>query len=447
MNLAVTDAAIPAWVFAALAALGTLIPLAFAAPPILRATRISVRRALGSYGASSDHVRPSRLPFAVRGALRRPQRLAFTMLLLVIGGTIVIAAANLERSLAGVSSRLAVARHFDLEIRLLEPIAPDRIAALAAIPGVRAVEAWSVAPAARGEIMHTFPDGGHGGLQLVAPPPDGSAMVTMPVLAGRWLAPGDTDAVVLGNNAGRGVRVGEQIAIAVAGRATTWTVVGIVEEVGGGSAFVTDAAFRTATGITGANLLRFSTGEAADGAHAHARHGHRAPPRGALPLLEDALADTAVYYAMPADLMRSIIDDHVALVTRAILAIAAMLAFVGLIALGSATAINVAERTRELGIMKTIGAGNGRVFRLIAGEALVIGLASAAIAALASVPLTAFAIARIEERGFMAAPPFTLSVAALVLWPLAMAAGSVLAAALPARRAMRLSVREALSVV
>lgn len=450
MNLAVADAAAPAWVWLAVLALGTLVPLGFAAFPILRATRITVRRALGSYGAISEHVRPSRLPFAIRNALRRPLRMVFTMVLLVIGGAIVITAANLQRSLERVSSRLAVARHFDLEIRLLEPIAPDRVASLAAVPGVRAIESWTATSAAIGDVVRTFPDGGHGGFQLVAPPAEGTRLVTMPIREGRWLEAGDTDAVVLGHGAARGRRLGDEVAISANGQRSTWRLVGIVEEVGGGSAFVTDAAFRVATGIRGANLLRVAIGGATP-MIGHSPHGSphavaaETSKAAVLAALERELADVPIYYAMPADLMRSIIDDHVALVVRAIFVIAAILALVGLMALGSAMGINVAERTRELGILKAIGATNGRIFWIIAGESLAIGIASAIIAVLAGLPLTALAIDSIAGRGFIASPPFTVSSLTMAIWPVIMATGSVAACALPARRAIRLSVREALA--
>jgi putative ABC transport system permease protein len=453
MNLAVTSSTIPVWVWGAVGALGIVVPLAFAAVPILRATGITVRRALGSYGTNTEHVRPSRMPFAIRNALRRPLRTVFTMLLLVIGGAIVITAANLQQSLAGVSSRLAIARHFDLEIRLLEPISAERVASLAAVHGVRAIEGWSAASAALGDVVHTFPDGGHGGFQLVAPPSDGTRLVTMPLREGRWLVPDDTDAVVLGHGVARRYRLGDQIAITVAGRRSMWTLVGIVEEVGGGSAFVTEGAFRRATNLDGVNLLRIATGFGSPATVA--RH---VPPHGmshasssgsgagaeVLAALERELAGVPIYYAMPADLMRSIIDDHVELVVRAILVIASILALVGLIALGSAMGINVAERTRELGILKAIGATHGRIFRIIVGEALAIGVASSIVAILVGIPLTLLAIERVAGRGFIATPPFTVSYVMLAVWPLVMAAGSVAACILPARRAMRLSVREAL---
>lgn len=446
MNLAVTDPRIPAWVFGALAGLGVLVPLAIAALPIGAATRITVRRALAHHGAGGDFARPwmARLPPALRQPLRRPARLAATMALLVIGGALVVTAAGVERGLRGIATKLAEARHHDVEVRLRDPVAPDRLADLAALPGVRVVEAWSATEAAIARpgqvagIVHTYPDGGHGSTMVVAAPAGGSALVDYPLLAGRRLGPDDVDAVVLGHNAARGVPIGAPVAITVEGVTTSWTVVGRVEEIGGGSAFVTAAGYQRATGAGGVAVLRIAT-TARD-------PGERAATVAAI---ERALGERglAVQYAMPTPLLRSIIDDHVALVVRAVLVMAALLAAVGLIGLGAATAIGVAERTRELGVLKVIGASGGRILGLVIAEAVATGAVSAALAIGLGLPLTALVDARIAAAGFLAAPPFAIAPAALIAVPLALVAGSALAAAIPARRAARLSVRAALAEV
>ncbi len=437
MNLAIVDPEIPIWVFGVLAGLGLGVPIATAAVPILRATRLTVRQSLAYHGARSDFASPmlARLPIALRNALRRPARLALTMTLLGIGGTLVITASNVQRGLGRISSQLEVGRRYDIEIRLHESVPAARLDGLAAIAGVRALETWAASPAALGEraIVHTYPAGGHGSFNLVAAPPGGSMLVEYPVLAGRWLEPGDLDAVVIGGNAG--ARLGERVTITLDGAATTWTVVGIVEEIGSGSAFVTAAAFRRVTGETGVAMLRIATTARSA--------GERAP---IIAELERALAarGIAVQYAMPAPDLRSIIDDHILMVVRAVIVMAGLLAFVGLLGLASATAINVAERTRELGIMKTIGATDLRILWIVVGEAVAVGAASSLIAAVLALPLTAIVGAHIT---LIAAPPFTISCTALVGWPVVVVVGSALACLLPARRAARLSVAAALAEV
>jgi putative ABC transport system permease protein len=439
MNITLADPNIPAWVFVTIALLGLLVPLAIASVPILRATRMTVRQSLAHSGAGSDFARPglSRLPIAVRNALRRPARLVLTMTLLVVGGSLVIAASNFERSLRGISSKLAIARHYDLEVRLHTPVSRERVAELANLEGVRTFEAWAASDAAFGDIVRTYPDGGHGSFTLTAPPSNGSSLVSFPLRAGRWLVPDDTDAVVLGGH-GAETRVGDRITLAVEGKRSTWTVVGLVEEVGSGSAFVTAAGYAKATGIEGVSLLRFETGVRTDAERA-----------AVLARIEATLAQRGIplRYAMPSPLLRSIIDDHVLLVVRAVIAMAMILALVGLLGLASAMAINVAERTREIGILKTIGASDGRLLRILVGEAMFVGAASALIAIALSFPLTVFIAGRMGATGLLSRPPFTLSFVALLGWPAVAILGSALASLLPARRAARLTVSKALGEV
>ncbi len=102
------------------------------------------------------------------------------------------------------------------------------------------------------------------------------------------------------------------------------------------------------------------------------------------------------------------------------------------------------ERTRELAILKTLGATPARITHMLLAEGLAIAGASFVLGWALSVPLT-FVVDRIVgQLGFLAPLPLVVSPGAVVTWVALGGAATFLATLVPARAASALSVREAL---
>jgi putative ABC transport system permease protein len=445
LNFELTSNAVPGWVVALQVAAGCTLPLALSLPPILSASRSSVRDALDRHGVSTDTLRPafSRLPLALRNALRRPARLALSLLLLGTGGAIFMSALNLRASWLANLDAFHAARSYDLEVRLREPQPLELAEQLRRLPGVRAVEAWGYAPtspARSGEVdvSSAYPDGRHASFAMFAPPAS-TALIQLPILAGRWLESGDRDAVVLNHSALPqlpAVRVGAQVQLACGTRSALWRVVGIVEEVGSPPvAYVTDTAFARCAGSAGtARMLRVATTAGSERA-------------AVLRSVEDQLerAGAAVEQGLPLAEHRTAVGDHILILLRALLALAACMGSVGAFGLAITLSVSVIERTREIGVMKAIGATPRRVLRDLWAEALGIGALSALLALLLSLPLTAYIDGLIGNLGFLSSLPFVIVPEAALGWLGIVLVVSLLATWLPARNASRLTIREALA--
>ena len=87
------------------------------------------------------------------------------------------------------------------------------------IAGVRDAEAWGnsqtwVHSPGRVDVSRVYPDEGHASFTVLAPPAD-TPLLRLPVLAGRWLRPDDTGAVVLNHlvplQQAPGIGVGDSI--------------------------------------------------------------------------------------------------------------------------------------------------------------------------------------------------------------------------------------------
>lgn len=449
LNFNLTSSSLPWWVPAAVFASGVGVPLLLASFPIRQASIGTVREALDNHGA-----RPlwgarwlSRLPPVVRGALRRPARLALTLGLLAAGGAMYLSAMDVSESWELNTAKVSLTRHYDVDVRLHAPTDIALAQTLRAVPGVRQVEAWGFATGAVEraggvDVVHTWPDRGHGSLTVFGAPPE-TRLIDFPVLDGRWLRSDDTDAVVLSHGAAAqvpGVAVGDRLTLSLDGEPSDWTVVGIVEEIGSpGAAYLTDEAFARVTGSEGrARLLRVVTtqGDAA---------GREAEVR----VLETALAraDVPVDVVIPLSELDAAVGEHVQILIQSLLGLAAVMATVGALGLTSSMGTAVLERTRELGVLKALGATPERVMRTLLAEALVVASASWVLAVGLGVVLTGLLDVIIGNLGFLAPLPFTLAPAPVFLWLGGVLVLALVATALPARRASRMTVREALAEV
>jgi len=463
LNLDITSGA-PAWVIAVTVIAGIGVPVLVATLPVLRASRWTVRDAMDEHGrdpgaaAGSLGSHLGRIPgvgrtgaMAARSLIRRPGRLALTVGLLAIAGTAFLTGFNGAAGWDALAQQGVANRHYDLEVRLEKPADARTLQATALqVGGVVAAEAWnrsavSVTNPGVVDVSHVYPDDSHGSFTVMAPPPT-TPLITLPIQAGRWLNEADESAVVLNTLATStqlpGAQVGDAVTLTLEGRPTRWTVVGIVSDFGSQAvAYVTDREYAAAavSGTTGtAAMIRVVTG-ATDAA------GRRA----VLDRLTDSLdrAGFAIEAGFTTDDLRSALDGHVFVLIEALVAIAILIGFVGLLGLGSAVSTSVTERTREFGVMAVIGATPSAIRRIVATEGVLTGIAGLLIAAVASLPLTAAFGTFLGNTAFRQPLPFTITPGPVLAWAGLTLAGAVIATTAAARRAARLSVHDALTVL
>jgi len=456
LNLRLEDTAPPRELLALLAVPGIVLPLLAALGPVLAAARRSVRAALDDHGAGNETSAIARwaarldtgsiaLTLALRNSLRRRLRLVLTLALLASAGAMLETSLALRTAWTDNVARAAQQRRWDIELALQTAVPWQRVAArLRDLPIVQGAEPWNgmaVAVAGSGgvEVVHTYPDGGHGGFALRAAPPD-TTMIAPHVVAGRWLHADDGGAIVLNTNARAaafpGARVGDTIALAVDHRPVRWRVVGIIDEtLTPGAAYVIPSDYDRATGEAGAvSGLRIALRD-------------RAGADAALAQITQALArdGLVVRAAITAQRFAAAQGGHVAILVAALGFIALLMGVVGLLGLASALSVATAERTREFGVMRALGASRGVALGVVLAEGAVIGSASWLLAVLLSLPLSAVVgrvLASISAQDL--APRLGAPAVALLL--LALLAGAVVASLGPALRASRWSVCQSLAL-
>jgi putative ABC transport system permease protein len=236
--------------------------------------------------------------------------------------------------------------------------------------------------------------------------------------------------------------VGDSISLTIDGHPTTWHVVGIASDFGTqGTAYLTDAEYVRATAggaSRGAQLLRVVT----------ARHD-AAGRQATLTQVERTLtsAGVGIEQDFTVDTLQAGLDGHVLVLAEALIGIAILVGFVGLLGLASTMTTNVVERTREFAIMRVIGATTSSVHTVVVTEGVLTGGLSIILALIAALPLTRVLGDFIGMQAFRQTLPFQFSGSALLLWTIVALAGAAVASVTAARRAASLTVREALTTL
>jgi len=117
------------------------------------------------------------------------------------------------------------------------------------------------------------------------------------------------------------------------------------------------------------------------------------------------------------------------------------MAVIGLIGTMS---INIMERTREFGILRSIGSSDAVVFRIVMVEGVVMGLISWLFAVGLSLPISKQLSNQIGVSLTQSPLDYLCPMEAVILWLAATVALSALASLLPAWTASRLSIKDVL---
>ncbi len=459
LNFDITDTSIPPWVFIVQIVVGLTVPLLAAIIPISVGTRVSVRQALGDFNVGSGQfgssaidrliMRTKGVPrpmlLAIRNTFRRRLRLSLIVLILAIGGATFMSAINVNQSWLNTIGRAFDARDYDFDLDLSATYPTQQVlAALTDIPGVTQVEAWNSTV-----VVEALPEGTDGlRFNLSAVPPD-TALIEYPLIAGRWLAPDDTNALVVNHNMyyddHAPITVGDTVQLRINGVPVVWEVVGVILEIGAprrglgnpASAYVSLPAFNALTGQSGVtNTVRIKT-EQRDAAALAALQ----------PVIDQALADAGVNVkALEAGATRRVIlENHLIVIIAFLMMMAVLIAAVGALALMAMISINVLERAREIGMMRSVGASTAAVYQVVMTEALVIGLLSWVMAALIARPLSV-ALGNAAGWIFIRADlDHVFSTPVLLIWLVIIVLVSLGASFFPARNAAQLAVREVLA--
>jgi putative ABC transport system permease protein len=450
LNFSTSGFRIPLSIFAWQVAVGLCLPVAAAAIPIMRGCRLSVANALRDVGISAQSAATTNgwvsnaiartgtsrpLLFSLRNAFRRKQRMVLTLLTLAMGGAVFMGARNLETAVRGAVDVLFGTQHYDLGVRLTRAWPVDSLEPVVrAVSGVGAAEAWG---SARATLEHA--DSTQGNAFPISTVPPNTALLEHRTLDGRWLRAGDTRAIIVNKRLVADepwLRVGSAVTLQLAGRASAWTVVGVVESGPSAQAFATREAIAQAMGEAGVDRLVVQSALSGPASQLELMQRVRAAlPEHGMPVQSGQLMSEA----------RAVVEDHLLMVAGFLGIMGQLMIVVGGLALTSTMGMAVLERTREIGVMRAIGARHGAILRMVQVEGLVIALCGWLLAIPLSAPMS-IALGNAFGRIMLpVATHYLPDARGVAVWLVVAVIVSLLACAAPAWRAMRITTKDALA--
>lgn len=443
----------PAVVLAVMAMISLVVPVLAALAPVWRGSRLSVREALASYGLGKGHfgrswvdrllerVRVFSRPvlISLRNTFRRKTRLLLTLITLTLAGSIFIAVFNVRASLVtAINSMLdTFVADVNLSLGTVVDIAEVRDLALT-VPEVTAVEGWT---GAAGKLL-AADDKPLDNLTVIGVPA-GSQLIRPYIEQGRWLMAGDQNAVVVGTDfLGRypDTRPGDTLRAELNGRRVTFTIVGIMRFLSsqGGGGYVAYSSFDYVARLAGGG------NRTSEYRLALAQGDPDTQQRVALTLQRAFDARQIDATVQTGGELKAQVGQSVNVIVAFLAPMAVMVGLVGALGLMGTMSLNVLERTREIGVLRAVGASNRKVFQIVVVEGLIIGLLSWALGVVLALPISA-GLALIVGQIFQANLQPVISLPGFAIWLVIVLVLAWLASLLPAWNAMRLTVRDVLA--
>ncbi len=431
-----------------------LAPLLAATIPILRGVHVTVREAVSDVGLGKgqfgtgliDRIivgirrivpmgRP--LQISLRNTFRRKARLSLTLITLSIASAIFVSIFCIRASLEETMNEIMDYFDYDVQVVFDRPYRIDRITGqIENIPGIDSIETMGF-----GSARLIYDNGDESDNIILYAPPANTDMMHPILIEGRWLQPGDANAVVVNSGVVEDMNdtgIGSTITLKFNDKEIDWVIVGIARNaMMGNMAFVNFDYFNQVNDEVDRAIV------------SQVRLDDRSMSNQLTygKLLEDTYRDSGfrVQQMQTIGQIRSTVSTLFNGLVAFLLAMAMLLGIVGGLGLMGTMSINVMERTREIGVMRAIGASNAAVLRIILTEGLIIGLISWIIGGIIAIPASRVLTDRVGTALLDSSPTYVFSTSGALVWLVVVLILALFASLLPARRASRLTVREVLS--
>jgi len=449
INFDILTTQMPASLYVTIVGLGFLLPVVFSLPALLKGIRISVADALGDYGINTDgsNVSGSRasisnskaLSLSIRNVARRKGRMIVTMATMALGVAIFLTGFNVRESLRVFLDNSAQSLKYDVQILMKEPLPPQTaMTRFQSIDGVVRVEGWvrGLAKVESADITKSA-----SGIAVIASPYD-SALIERDLLQGTWLTGSEQLEFVVNQSAAIAFKplvVGQNYPITLGENEVSAKLVGVVLEFDIAKIYVDQDKYNALANPDDLvnNLFLALDDRVYENVIAAKQEIER--------IIERSGMDVSVVMSQAE--RAKVIFDHLNIILMVILLLSLLVLSVSAMGMGSAMGINVMERTREIGVLRAIGATPKMVVRLFVVEGFIVAALSVLAGLLLALPMSFVAAIFFGELILGEDTPldFAFSQSGFSITLVVTLLFGYIASRMPANKATKITVREAIT--
>lgn len=443
-NMQPSDTSVPWYLYGIYIGLSLIVPMAIAFLPIRRGVSISVKDALNDYGVSIEGCR-LRLPepkflsrpilLSLRNVLRKKGRFFLNAATLSVTGACFVSVLTAMISVQTTLTKNLDSWKFDYHYYTNERYEDSELDSIInEVPGVTAHENWGSSKGIlvhdNGELVGTYP---------ILAPPDDTLMLAPELTEGRWINHEKANEIVVSHKffiSEPGYRIGDRVTMQTGNSTQEFVIVGAMKDFGQTSVYMSRNGFQKYVPMENRlSNIKLKLDMAGRRKQIYKKTEAALKEQGVLILQSQNKSD-----------LNAIAAGHYAVTLQTFLFVICMLILISTFGLAATMNLQTSERTKEISIMKAMGAAKKQIIQIITAESILIAVISWCCSVFLSPPL---AVAGVSVFGsIILKTPLNFSVLALfaanLIWLVLTFTAGYYASRSCAKRAADLSIRKGL---
>ncbi|MHB8127995.1 MAG: ABC transporter permease, partial [Mobilitalea sp.] len=393
LNFNVLTTSLPAYVILLLISVGVFFPLILSYKIVNDGVKVSVRDAFDDYGIKMKtqliikkklklQFLSDEIVIAVRNTFRKKGRLAIMITSMALGVAIFSTGFNVRQSLSNLVQNVDKSLQYDVQVVLSDPMTFEESEKLfGSLENLAYSEGWNGGMG----LIQSNQVSTDNEIGIISLPYD-TDLLKLKIIEGSWLsAPGTLD-IVINQQAIEPLglpKIGDEVKLMIKGTETSFRLKGIAENFDSSKIYMDAATYDQLANkdhLTNSIML-VSKKRDYDSVVSFKKAIERT--------IEGS--KVSVLYVLSQSERVKIIYDHLNIILTTILFLAFLVLMVSALGMSSAMSINIIERTREIGIMRAIGATPKKIVTILVTEGMIICLISIVIGLALAQPLSALA--------------------------------------------------------